>query len=376
MGTRRGNHEGGKPYLRSDGRWECKISVGYTPEGKRIRKTVLGRTRAEVVEKANDAKVKVATRQLLPTAGGRTVMSEYLATWLETVVKPTRAPKTYYGYFGICKNYLLPTLGGLRIDRVSAIHIQAMMAGMRAKGLSSQTVRAAFAVLQSALTQAAKWDLIPFNPCQKVERPKVPKKARPHWDAEETRKFLAAARDDRFYSLYVVALATGMRFGEILGLRWENVDLRAGTLNVNQQLCEVGGGRVEGPPKKDSIRSFFLPPAAIAALRKQRERLASEDLANCPWVFPDRRGGPLRQSNLTRRSFYPIIERAGIKKITFHGIRHTFATLALGEAQIDLKTVQELLGHADPALTLRIYSHALPGNKRAAAAKIEALFVP
>ncbi|MBU6428865.1 MAG: site-specific integrase [Cyanobacteria bacterium REEB65] len=377
MGTRRGNHEGTKPYLRADGRWECKIMVGYSPDGKRIRKTVLGKTKAAVVEKSNEAKVKVATRQILPTTEkSRTLVSEYLMQWLETVVKPGRAPKTYYSYHGVCKNYLLPTLGGLRLDRVSAMNIQATMAGLKAKELSPQTMRGAFAVLQSALSQAVRWDLIQFNPCSKAERPRVPKKSRPHWNAEEVRKFLAAARDDRFGPLYVVALATGMRFGEILGLRWENVDMNGGIIHIAQQLCEVGGDRIEGPPKKDSIRSVFLPPAAIAALKMQKEKLEAEELGASHWVFPDTKGGPVRQSNLTRRSFYPIIKRAGIKKITFHGMRHTFATLAIGEAQIDIKTVQELLGHADASLTLRIYSHALPGNKRAAAAKIEALLVP
>ncbi len=378
---RRGNREGSAPHERKDGRWEAKITTGYTPEGKIVRKSIYGASRAEVVAEMNRLKAQQGGAPLPVLSTGPLTLSELLNRWLETVVKPARAKKTYKCYFNHCRLHILPALGGMRIDKIAPMHVQSFVADLARKEvndkrLSPETQRGIFAVLQSALSQAVIWQLIVVNPCSRVTRPKVPKKVRPHWTPEEARAFLACAREDRFGALYVVALATGLRLGEILGLRWSRVNLVSGELHVDSQVCEVDGDLFEEPPKRGSIRTVILPGAAKAALELQQARLASEGLGSCVWVFPDTCGGPMRQSNLVRRSFHPLVKKAGVRAITFHGLRHTFATMALGKAQVDVKTLQELLGHSDPALTLRIYSHALPGNKHLAAENIGALLGP
>ncbi len=441
MGTRRGNYEGSKPYLRADGRWECKVMVGYSPDGKRIRKTVLGKSKAEAVEKANEAKVGVATRQITPTNSGKAMLfSEFLKQWLETVVKPNQSEKTYDNYWRQCKNHIIPALGGMRIDRISPMNVQAFVAliaekkcmrqekkekppkqgrttrkeramqrlatALEPEGASSAKPQGAsrteptpgnsaalqpaaqeskaeppktlskssqfgiMAILNSAMSQAVQWGLITQNPCTAVEKPKVPKHIAPFWDADEARRFLDAAAGDRYYVLYQVALHSGLRFGEVLGLEWQQIDLATGKISVAQQLREVSGKHTVAGPKKNSVRTIPIPKSVVSDLVKHREKLMAEGLAGSRWVFPDANGGPLRQSNIVRRSFNPIVERAKVRRITFHGLRHSFATLLLSNG-VDIRTVSELLGHADPAMTLRVYAHAMPGHKQAAADKLQ-----
>ncbi len=369
--------------------------VGYAPDGKRVRKTVLGRSKAEAVEKANEAKVNVATRQITPANSGKAMLlSEFLMQWIETVIKPNHSEKTYDNYRRQCKNHIIPALGGIRIDRITPMNVQAFLALLAEKKcmlqvkklpetgvavqkpkedapktLSKRSQFGIMAILGSALSKAVVWGLISRNPCAVVEKPKVPKHIAPHWDADEARRFLAEAAGDRFSALYQVALHTGLRFGEVLGLYWEQIDLKAGTVSVAQQVREVAGTHTIAAPKQSSVRTIPVPRSVIAALIQHREKLLAEGLAGALWVFPDQKGGPLRQSNVLRRSFNPIVARAKVRRITFHGLRHSFASLLLANG-IDIRTVSELLGHADPAMTLRVYAHAMPGHKRAAADKL------
>jgi integrase len=181
------------------------------------------------------------------------------------------------------------------------------------------------------------------------------------WSAEEARRFLEVAREDRFFGVYVLALTCGLRQGEILGLTWDCVDLHHGTVRIVRQLQDLHGELVLTEPKSaSSRRTVPLPPLALEALLRRREAAEQEGSfrPDAP-VFTDTRGGFMRPSNLLRRSFYPLLERAVVKRIRFHDLRHTAATLALQEG-VHPRVVADLLGHSRVTLTLTTYSHVLP----------------
>jgi integrase len=185
-------------------------------------------------------------------------------------------------------------------------------------------------------------------------------------------RLLAAAKDDRLEALYVLAVTTGLRQGELLGLQWEDVDFPGAALHVRHTLHELNGRLWIGEPKtKRACRQVDLPAIAVVALRGHRERMLIEDRSD-GLVFCDTQGGPLRKSNLLRRSFLPLLKRAGLPAIRFHDLRHTAATLLLAQG-VHPKIVQERLGHSNIALTLDTYSHVLPGMGREAASKLDAL---
>lgn len=374
----------GSIFQRKDGRWSAVITVGYTPEGKRVRKSFYGRTQADVVDKLNQVRVRIAAGEV-PALGTAPTLAEFLEQWLVTVVQPHRSTKTYDLYWRQCRNHILPALGGIRLDRLTPMHVQSWIAGLDAprfkmvRGervewrLARASQRGIVAILQSALGTAVTWRLISRNPVVDVEKPKIPRQAPPHWDEAAARRFLDAARGQRLEAMFMVGLHAGLRLGELVGLQWSQVDLRAGTIQIEHQVREVSGDlSVTAPKSSAGLRTIPLPPSVTGSLRRHRERLMAEGLAASPYVFPDTRGGPLRQSNFRRRDFARVLEAAGVPDITPHGMRHTFATLLLASG-VDVKTVSELLGHADPAVTLRVYAHALPRAKRDASDKLGAL---
>ncbi|MBU6430151.1 MAG: site-specific integrase, partial [Cyanobacteria bacterium REEB65] len=293
--------------------------------------------------------------------------------WLADVVKPGRAPKTYAEYSRAVRLYLKPAIAGVRLDHLTPMQIQSALAGMERQGLQPRTRQLTLSILRVSLGQAIRWGILRDNPAARVDRPRVPKIKPVYWTPEQAIAFLEAAKGDRLEALFVVALTTGMRLGELLGLHWADVDLKAGEIYVRQQMIELDGKFELGPPKSDAgERPIPIPPATVAALRRHREAMLAEGLRRCPLVFPSEAGTPIKKGNLYRRNFERITKRAGLLKMKFHGLRHSFATMLLGNGQ-DVKTVQELLGHSDPAVTLGIYTHVLPNAKRAAADRVGGL---
>lgn len=237
-------------------------------------------------------------------------------------------------------------------------------------GLSSSSVRYIHAVLHRALKQTLRWGLIPLNVTDAVDILKLVREEVRALSSEETRKFLKAARGDRFEAfLYVPALSCGLRRGEILGLKWTDMDLGdKATLRVTRQLQRMrgGSGLRFTTPKSGKGRAVRLPKRAVEALKAYRARQAAEKLkagslyGNEGLVFATEVGTPLELSNIDRRSFKPLLEKAGLPDIRFHDLRHTCATTLLKMGQHP-KFVHDLLGHANIALTLDTYSHVLPG---------------
>ena len=225
-----------------------------------------------------------------------------------------------------------------------------------------------------------RWALIPRNPADDVKAPTpTPKEMHP-LSAHEARRFLEAARGNRLEALYVLAVHTGMRRGELLGIKWGDVDLENATVRVRRTLTRNGTGYVLGEPKtKKSRRTVRITPQAVEALKSHRVKQSQEMLTSGSLyqeqglVFPGTGGGLINPSNLRQRSFKPLLEHAGLPRITFNDLRHTCASL-LFQKNVHPKFVQELLGHASVAITLDTYSHMLPGmGSQAADAMVEAL---
>ncbi len=266
----------------------------------------------------------------------------------------------------------------MKLANLNAMHIQGLYADLlRPKpdgaGLSGSTVQKVHHALHKALSQAVKWNLIPRNPSDAVKAPTPTTKEMRPLSAEEAQRLLEAAKEDRFEAFYVLAVHTGMRRGELLGLKWDDVDLDAAisVLRVRRTQTRTRGGRgiALGDVKtKKSRRTIRLTLRAVEALRRHRARQAEEKLAvggvysDRGMVFAGEIGNLINPSNLRQRSFTPLLKRAGLGEegITFHDLRHTCASL-LFKKNVHPKFVQELLGHASVAITLDTYSHMLPG---------------
>jgi integrase len=378
---RRGREEG-SVYFRADrNAWCAQIDLGLDERGKRKRKTVYAATKPALLEKLRQLQEQAA-RGELPKDAARLTVGQFLHRWLEDSAKLTLRPSTFSSYESLVRVHMIPTLGRIQLAKLTPLHLQNLYKSKLEAGLSPRTTRYIHAVIHRALKQALKWGLVSRNPADAVDPPTPAKKEIKVLTAEEAQMLLAASVGDRFHALYVLALTTGMRQGELLGLQWQDVDLRRSTLHVRRTLTELYDKRADdgprvtlatGEPKTSrSRRTIVLPPMAVKALIEQRKRLMAEGLSASEWVFPDTTGGPVRKQNLVRRSFKPILQKAGLPDIRFHDLRHTAATLLLAAGEHP-KIVQERLGHSQIALTMDTYSHVLPSMQKAAADRVQAI---
>jgi integrase len=294
-------------------------------------------------------------------------LGEYLNRWLNGSVKGSVKAKTFNDYEWLVRKHIAPALGRIRLESLSPIHLQRLYQAKLEAGLSPSTVRHLHVVLHRALDQALRWGLVPRNVSEAVDLPKLQKKEIRPLSADEARRLLEAARGDRLEALYMLAIHCGLRQGELLGLRWENLDLETGTLQVRRTLTTTKGGpRFTAPKTAKSRRSIKLTAGAVDALRRHHDRQFAESTRltglwqDYGLVFATTTGTPLNPSNLTSRFFKPLLKRAGLPDVRFHDLRHTCATLLLSKG-VHPKLVQELLGHATIAITLDTYSHVLPG---------------
>ena len=268
----------------------------------------------------------------------------------------------------------MPAIGGVELKKLTPVHIQGLYRAKLDEGLGLRSVEYIHTTLNKALKQAVRWQLMSRNVAEAVTAPKGRKREMLTLDREQTRRLFLTAKGDRLETLYVLAVTAGLRQGELLGLRWTDIDLEAGTLTVKRSLGYEKDGPYYTEGKRDrSRRRVELGPSTTAALKAHRKRQNEERLAYAGlWedhelIFPDENGRPIRARNLNRR-FQKLLQRAELEDLglTFHGLRHTCATLMLLK-DVPIKVVSERLGHADVALTLRIYSHVLPGMQKNAA---------
>ena len=368
MSRKRGNGEGSIS-KRKDGRWWGRYTV-LTMEGPK-QKSVYGKTRAEVAVKLRRAMADV-DNGLIFDAGTLTT-GDYLDGWLTDCVHPLvdqgkMEYSTYVRYAGIVRNHLKPTLGRRRLKELSRAEIRRLYIE-KGNELSPKSVDHVHATLQKALGQAVKDELVPRNVAV-GERPRSgrEKKEALAFSPAQVGALLAAVGGERNEALYVVAVHTGLRQGELLGLQWADLDLgeHAGKLSVRRSLKVTPDGLGFGPPKnKASRRSVPLNRTAVAAFKEHRKRQTGERLRAPEWndydlVFPNRLGKPMDHNNLYHREYKSLLGRAGLSDqgFTFHSLRHTFAT-ALFKRGEHPKIVQSLLGHASIVQTMDTYSHLL-----------------
>jgi integrase len=367
---RRGYGEG-SIYQRADGRWCGTYSSGYNANGKRIRRTVFGETKEDVAGKL--ARLQISKMDGTWAEPTKVRLAAYLDRWLEDAAKPTIRTTTYASYKWIVEKHINCRIGGVTLRNLSPVHIQGLYGEMIRDDVSARVRQLTHAVLRRALKQAVKWGMIQRNPCDAVDPPRVPKREIAPLDAAQVQKLIKAAKKDRLHALYVLAIATGLRQGELFALRWCDVDFVRRVVSVRFTLVETAGERFLAEPKSaKSRRQVDLPQFAVDALVDHRKRMLADGLASSEWIFCDTCGGQLRRSNVIRNSFKPILKRAKLRNIRFHDLRHTSATLLLAQG-IHPKIVQERLGHSQISLTLDTYSHVLPTMQVEAAAKLDRL---
>lgn len=372
-GRRRGNGEGTIRQRTSDGLWVARISL----EGGR-RKSLYGKTRADVARQLA-ATTRDRDRGMPIALDERQTLATYLTTWLETV-EPTVEPSTYERYELDVRRHLIPILGKTRLSQVTSQQVQHLLARKLDEGLAPRSVRNMRAVLRRALNEALALGLVSRNAAALVRAPKAPRGEMHVYDEKQVAALLAAAAGTRLEALLTLAVTTGMREGELLGLKWRNVNVEQRYLPVQTQLRRLRetGLTIKDTKTGHSRRKIELSDLAVVALRHHRAQQAEERLAlgemwnDQDLVFPNSLGNPIDAPSLLRGGYARIVKAAGLPAIRFHDLRHTAATLLLLKG-VHPKKVSEMLGHASVAITLTIYSHVLPSLDRDAASAMDAL---
>lgn len=367
---RRGNGDGGVYRRASDSRWVAVLDLGQDATGKRRRKTLYGATRKEAVDKLTEAQRRLA--EGAPVTDARGTVAAYLEHWIKTGLAAAEVKQTTReNYTTIARTHLAPTIGRLRLDKLAPSDVDALIVAKRAQ-LSDSTVRLIYTVLRRALDAAVRDGLVRRNVAAAVQRPRVVRRDAAVLSPVQAQAFLDAARQDRLFALYAVAMAVGLRRGEALALRWSDVDLDAGNVRVSRTLSRVRDGLVFTEPKSQrSRRTVPMPAPLIAELRAHRVRQAAERLtAGSLWedhdlVFPSRFGTPLDPRNALR-AFAAVASRAGLDGVGLHTLRHTAASLMIAQG-VHLRVIMETLGHSGISITADVYSHVLPQQQREAA---------
>jgi len=346
----------------------------YTASGPK-RRYVTGKTREEARQKLTKA---MADRDggLVFEDKGLTV-EDYIERWLKDSVRDTVRQSTYETYEYMTYPHIVPALGRIKLKALTPVHVRSFYREKLDAGLSSATVRKIHSVLQKALDQAVSDGLIPRNAAKGIKLPQGKTKEIRPLSPDEVGTLLEAARGDRLEALYVLAIHTGLREGELLALRWEDVDLEGAVLRVSQTLTRDGGKVSVGPPKtKNSRRTVSLTERAVEVLRghltRQLEEMERVGSLYRPGglVFANEVGGIINPSNLRNLSLKALLERAGLPPIRFHDLRHTCATLMLSK-NVNPKVASEMLGHSTIAITLDTYSHVLPNMQQSAVRALE-----
>ena len=374
MTRRRRGHGEGTIYHRPDGRWEAVVDLGWQ-DGKRRRKYLYGRTRREAAEKL--ARALRACQEHVPFVSERTTVQQYLAAWLE-LIRPTIQDSTWRRYEQYVRLHLVPSIGKVRLVKLQPEHLQRMYGERIGKGMSRTSAVHLHRVIHRALALAVRWGHVPRNVAALVEPPRMPHYEFTTLSPQQAQAFLRALRGRRLEALYLVAITTGMREGELLGLRWSDVDLTTRSIRVRRSRARHQGaaGETKTP---ESRRQVVVPELAVRALVAHQARQAAErQRREAIWddldlVFPNTIGRPISPQNLLRRDLYPLLAAAGLPRVRFHDLRHTLATLLLGRG-VHPKIVSEMLGHTDVGITLDLYSHVTATMQHDAARNLDALF--
>src|SRR5215217_4223927 len=347
----------------------------FAPDGK--RRYVSGKTKTEAQRALR--KATAARDGGLVFDAGSIALGEYLDRWLSISVRGTVRRSTYVRYEGLVRNHITPSIGRMKLKGLTPTHVRSLYRKKLDAGLAPRSVNYIHVTLHKALEQAVLDGLVPRNVAEGVKAPQVHKEEVRPLSPTQVRALLSAASGDRLEALYVLAIHTGLRQGELLGLKWTDVDLDAGTLSVQRSLD--ADGTFKPPKRKKSRRTMKLTLQAVEALRLHRKRQNEEQLKAAKWedhglIFPNRVGKPMDHNNLYHRDFKSLLKRAGLwsedkdKRFTFHSLRHTCATLLLS-MNVNPKIVHEIVGRATITRTMATYSHVLPGMGDVATTALE-----
>jgi integrase len=288
-------------------------------------------------------------------------VEKYMDRWLESIKDRVR-PGTFKPYEAIVRLHVKPTLGTTKLEKLTAMQLEKLYRQKLDSGLSARRVRYIHVTIRKALKDAVRLQLLSLNVADSAIPPRPIKQEIHPLSQEQVKTLLETARGDKLHALYVLACTTGMRQGELLGLQWKDIDLDAGTLRVERSVYD---GVISPPKTTSSGRTIRLTKLAVAALKQHR--IDAAKLRISEWVFPTTNGKTIGHQNLHNRSWKPLLERAGLPHSTrFHDLRHTAASLLLGEG-VPVPVVSQLLGHADSSITLKVYAHMLPDHLGTAA---------
>jgi integrase len=375
---RRGHNEGSIFYMESRNRWVVDVSLG---PGK--RKRFYCKTKQEAVRKKNEVLREVEQNAL--ATGPRRKLGEYLEDWLENVHKDKVRVSTYVKYKKTLK-YITDDLGEIWLQKLTPEQVRRFYTRMGKKpedggrGLSSKSIHEIHGVLHLALKNAVRWGYVSRNVCDLVEPPRIVSREAAPLTLEQAQILLKSVSEHRLEVLLTMAVVTGMRRGELLALRWANVDFERKTLLVLHTVDYIPKyGYVETEPKTAAgKRLISLPAFLVEMLKQHRVKLLEQQLKQgSAWedrdlVFPDLHGGYFNPGYLIRL-FTRLLREAGVPHMHFHDLRHSAATILLSMG-VNMKVIQELLGHSDISITLGLYSHLLPTMQQAVVEKWDGVF--
>ncbi|WP_010582524.1 site-specific integrase [Schlesneria paludicola] len=299
---------------------------------------------------------------------GKMTVKQLLLKWLEESAPDKAGAVTLCRYCGLVEKHIIPLIGNRKLSQLSPLHVQSMLTSLKEKNAGEETRRYAFQVIRRAFNVAMRWGLMVRNPCSCVDAPKVVRRRINPLTVGQAKKLIEVSKDVANGAVFVLALTTGLRKGELLALHWEDIDLNEGVISVKRSLEELKGVlRVKEPKSKSGKRLVKLPAMAIAARWAHKKWQMANGLAACPIVFANQFGEFLRKSNFGERTWKQCRLAAGIPAtVVFHDLRHSSATYLL-ESGCHPKIVQERLGHSKIGLTLDTYSHLAKGMQDRAA---------
>jgi integrase len=362
------------------GRWVAQVTIGRTPDGKPKRKSFYGRTRTEAKEKMQKYMEQINAGVNQDLAKNLT-FGDWFATWLELYKQSKLRISTLENYQMYARLHILPALGHIPLANLNTDDIQKLYKQLQKAGKAPATISKVHQIIHSCLEKAVEKRLLAWNPSKATEKPPVRSKKAEAMSEEDMDKFLSLVWQEipKWKAAFLMLLGTGLRIGELLALEWGDIDLEGQVVYVRRTLSRTKskGLTVEAPKTEQSEKPVPLPEVVIQALKEHRKvqlqliLYKGNAYQNRELVFGTDNGTYMYPRNFQRK-YYSLLKKAGVKHLKLHGLRHTFATRLLEEGE-NLRTVQELLRHADIRTTANIYSHVTPKVKKKAAHKMDSL---